>query len=309
MDIFAKFWNQNRLEALSLRHSLNKIKEEQLQGCSEEGLSFAMELIIQSNPGEFWVLASCFLERYAQQEKDIRNFDHIWKGFELLAHWLFICEEKIAKLALDKMSDILKKDEWFQRLLQRIIYEADTSKNRERFWLIWNGMFEVVERMVKSEEKHQKEDSDFSWKGEHEVNYILLEYLLAGHSTWKSNTTQWELVTSENIDFWERCCKAFAFHKATLLGIGYFANHIGFEVAREKVIIWIYEIVNSQDHLWKVELLTNTMYYLENYMKIYCDYHIKEIKTNFNIKKKVLRVLDFMVEKESTIGFILRDEL
>lgn len=309
LDIFAKFWNQNRLEALSLRHSLNKIKEEQLQGCSEEGLSFAMELIIQSNPGEFWVLASCFLERYAQQEKDIRNFDHIWKGFELLAHWLFICEEKIAKLALDKMSDILKKDEWFQRLLQRIIYEADTSKNRERFWLIWNGMFEVVERMVKSEEKHQKEDSDFSWKGEHEVNYILLEYLLAGHSTWKSNTTQWELVTSENIDFWERCCKAFAFHKATLLGIGYFANHIGFEVAREKVIIWIYEIVNSQDHLWKVELLTNTMYYLENYMKIYCDYHIKEIKTNFNIKKKVLRVLDFMVEKESTIGFILRDEL
>lgn len=36
---------------------------------------------------------------------------------------------------------------------------------------------------------------------------------------------------------------------------------------------------------------------------------MKEIKTDFNTKKKVLKVLDFMVEKESAIGFLLRDEL
>ena len=44
-------------------------------------------------------------------------------------------------------------------------------------------------------------------------------------------------------------------------------------------------------------------------MKIYCDYYMKEIKTDFNTKKKVIKVLDFMVEKESSIGFMLRDEL
>lgn len=308
-DIFKNFWNQNRLEILYLRHNLNIIKENELRECNEESISFAMELIIESNHEEFWIFASYFLERYDQQNKNTRNFNYIWKGFELLAHGLFICDEKMVKLALKKITDTLKKDEWFQRLLQHIICEAYVSKDKKRFWLIWNSMFEAVEKMVKSEEKHQKENSYFSWKGEQYVNDILLEYLLAGYNTWERNTKRWELVTGEDIGFWERCYKAFGYHKATLLGIGYFINHIGVEIARREAITWIYEIVNNQKHLWKVELLTNTMYYLENYIKIYCDYYMKEIKTDFNTKKKVLKVLDFMVEKESAIGFLLRDEL
>ena len=44
-------------------------------------------------------------------------------------------------------------------------------------------------------------------------------------------------------------------------------------------------------------------------MKTYCDYYMKEIKIDFNLKKKVFKILDFMVEKESAIGFMIRDEL
>lgn len=309
LDIFEKFWNQNRLEVLNLRYNLNGIKEEQLRVCSMKNISLAMELTIRVNSNVFWGLASCFLEQYAHQEKEISNFNYVWKNFELLAHWLFICDKKTVKEALIKISDTIKKDEWFQRLLHRIICEADMFKNKERFWIIWNALFETVERMVKSEEEHQKENFEFSWKGEHDVNNILLEYLLAGCNTWTKDIKKWELVTNKDIDFWERCCRAFGYHKATLLGVGYFINHIGFEIAREKAITWIYEIISNQEHLWKVELLTNTIYYLENYMKIYCDYYMKEIKTDFNTKKKVIKVLDFMVEKESSIGFMLRDEL
>lgn len=309
LDIFENFWNKNRLEVLNLRYNLNGIKAEQLQICSMKNISYAMDLTVQVNSKVFWSLASCFLEWYAHQEKEVSNFNYVWKNFRLLAHWLFICDEKILKEALIKISDIVKKDEWFQRLLHHIICEADTFKNKERFWIIWNALFEAIERIVKSEEEHQKENFEFSWKGEHDVNNILLEYLLAGCNTWKKDIKNWELVTNEDIVFWEKCCRVFGYHKATLLGIGYFINHIGFEIARAKAVTWIYEIISKQEHLWKVELLTNTIYYLENYMKIYCDYYIKEIKTDFCIKKKVIKVLDFMVEKESAIAFMLRDEL
>lgn len=268
-----------------------------------------MELTVQAGNENFWVLASYFLDQYTNQEKEIKSYEYIWKNFNLLSHWLFICDEKKAIAALKKISDTLKKDEWFQRLLHSIICEADKVKNKKRFWLVWNAVFEAVNKVVKSEEANQKGNFEFTWKGEIDTNNILLEYLLAGCNTWKKDIKQWELVSSEDIDFWERCCKTFSYHKATLLGIGYFINHIGFEVARDKAITWIYEIVNNQEHLWKVELLTNTIYYLESYMKTYCDYYMKEIKIDFNLKKKVFKILDFMVEKESAIGFMIRDEL
>lgn len=309
LDIFERFWNQNRSEALNLMNNLSGIKEEYLHECSMKNISFAMELTVQAGNENFWVLASYFLDQYTNQEKEIKSYEYIWKNFNLLSHWLFICDEKKAIAALKKISDTLKKDEWFQRLLHSIICEADKVKNKKRFWLVWNAVFEAVNKVVKSEEANQKGNFEFTWKGEIDTNNILLEYLLAGCNTWKKDIKQWELVSSEDIDFWERCCKTFSYHKATLLGIGYFINHIGFEVARDKAITWIYEIVNNQEHLWKVELLTNTIYYLESYMKTYCDYYMKEIKIDFNLKKKVFKILDFMVEKESAIGFMIRDEL
>lgn len=309
LDVFESFWNQNKSEALNLINNLSGIKEEQLCVCSLKNISFAMELTVQNDNESFWILASNFLDQYTIQEKEIKNFDYVWKSFELLAHWLFICDEMKAVVVLKKLSDTLKKDEWFQRLLHSIICEADIFKNKKRFWIIWNAMFEPVNKVVKSEEANQKQNFEFSWKGEIDTNNILLEYLLAGYNTWKKDIKQWELVSSEDIGFWERCCKSFGYHKATLLGIGHFINHIGFEVARDRAITWIYEIVNNQGHLWKVELLTNTIYYLENYMKTYCDYNMKGIKTDFNLKKKVFKILDFMVEKESAIAFMLRDEL
>lgn len=44
-------------------------------------------------------------------------------------------------------------------------------------------------------------------------------------------------------------------------------------------------------------------------MEMYCDYHRSDIKRNRTIKGQVEKVLDFLVERGSTIGFMLRDEL
>ena len=109
--------------------------------------------------------------------------------------------------------------------------------------------------------------------------------------------------------FWEKCSKDYGFHKATLYGIGYFINHIGYELFREEAIVWFYDIISNNPHLREVKLLTNTIYYLEQYMEMYCDYHRSDIKRNRTIKGQVEKVLDFLVERGSTIGFMLRDEL
>lgn len=304
VNTFEKFWKQNKSEALNLRHNLKGIKKEQLYNCSMDSIRLAMELTFQSNDKTFGMLASYFLESLAQRE----YIDYEWMTVELIANWLFICDEQMVKIVLRKMMDVIKKNEYFQMLLHCIIYDAYTSKNRKRFWLIWNDIFEDVEEVGKSDKGHQKENFNFTRK-EIYVNNIILEYLLASKYAWETEIKQWELVINDNIDFWGKCCKTLGYHKATLLGIGYFINHMDFEVIKKEAITWIYEIISNHAHLWRVELLTDTIYYLENYMKIYCDYYMKEIKTDFNMRNKVIKILDFMVEKESAIGFMLRDEL
>lgn len=44
-------------------------------------------------------------------------------------------------------------------------------------------------------------------------------------------------------------------------------------------------------------------------MKRYCELHRSEIKRDSFVREKVMKILDFIVEKGSTIGFMIRDEI
>lgn len=308
LELFDALWEQRGGEILGLKTNLQGIKEIELQGCNLESLIYAMELSINSDDC-FQMILIQFLKHYVENENHLEDFEDIWKGWELLAQSLFACSPDIISERMQMVTNSLKCDEWCQRLLQYIIFEADKNKDKNRFWIIWNGLNEKITQLVKAEEEHQKHIYEFSWKGEYELNNIISEYLLAGSKTWREEAKKWELLSFENKIFWEKCSKEYGFHKATLYGIGYFINHIGYELFRDEAIIWIYDIINNNQHLWEVKLLTNTIYYLEKYLETYCDYHKCEIKKNQTIKTQVERVLDFLVEKGSTIGFMLRDEL
>lgn len=308
LELFDALWEQHGSEILGLKANLMGIKEIDLQECNLESLTYAMELSINRDDC-FQIVLNQFLKLYAENENYLGDFEDIWKGWVLLAQSLFVCSQNIISVRMQMVTNSLKCDEWCCRLLQHIIFEADKRKDKNRFWIIWDELNERITQLVKAEEEHQKQISEFSWKGEYELNNIVSEYLLAGAKTWKEDAKTWELISLEDRMFWQKCSREYGFHRATLYGIGYFINHIGYELFRDEAIIWIYDIINNNPHLWEVKLLTNTIYYLEKYMEIYCDYHRSEIKRNQTIKAQVEQVLDFLVEKGSTIGFMLRDEL
>lgn len=308
LESFDALWEQYGDEILGLKTNLQGIKENDLQECNLENLTYAMELAIDSDDC-FQMILNRFLKYYTEYKSQLGDFENIWKGLVLLSQSLFVCGLESINVRMQMVVNCLKCDEWFPRLLQHIIYEADKNKDKNRFWLIWNELDEKITQLVKSGEKHQKQISEFSWKGECELNNIISEYLLAGSKTWKEEAKKWELLSFEDRMFWEKCSKEYGFHKATLYGIGYFINHIGYELFREEAIVWFYDIISNNPHLREVKLLTNTIYYLEQYMEMYCDYHRSDIKRNRTIKGQVEKVLDFLVERGSTIGFMLRDEL
>lgn len=308
LELFDTLWMQYGDEILALKTNLQGIRENDLQECNLENLTYAMELAINYDD-YFQMILNRFLKYYTEYKSQLGDFENIWNGFVFLSQSLFVCSLEIIGERLQMVTNSLKCDEWCPRLLQHIIFEADKNKDKNRFWIIWNALYDRITQFVKLEINHQKQFSEFSCKGEHESNNIVSEFLLADYKTWREEAKKWELLSFEDREFWEKCSKEYGFHKATLYSIGYFINHIGYELFRDEAITWIYDIIKDNPHLWEVKLLTNTIYYLEQYMEVYCDYHRSDIKRNQTIKTQVELVLDFLVEKGSTNGFMLRDEL
>jgi len=74
-------------------------------------------------------------------------------------------------------------------------------------------------------------------------------------------------------------------------------------------ILWISDMLEKNKNLWRAELEEGTIYFLENIVRRYCILNREKIKKNVRLKEKILILLDFLVEKGSTIGFLIREEI
>lgn len=74
-------------------------------------------------------------------------------------------------------------------------------------------------------------------------------------------------------------------------------------------LTWISYILQNNPVLLEVELVTNTAYYIENLARQYIYMNREEIRRNKIAKKEVLVILDFLIEKGSVVGYMLRENI
>ena len=68
-------------------------------------------------------------------------------------------------------------------------------------------------------------------------------------------------------------------------------------------------MLSEHRSLWNVELEDYTIYYLENVTKNYIHINREKIKREARLKRTVLKLLDFLVEKGSVAGYMLRESI
>jgi hypothetical protein len=68
-------------------------------------------------------------------------------------------------------------------------------------------------------------------------------------------------------------------------------------------------MISSNSNLWNEDLEVNTVYLLEKLMKEYIYKNREKIKRNVQLKKEVLVILEFLVEKGSVAGYMLRENI
>lgn len=208
-------------------------------------------------------------------------------------------------ILLEHLMQTVKYDRSFCYFLEYIIIAEDKTPRYAAFWNLWNLLKHYI--FAVCEKKHSG-DTEAELSIEYGLGTVLAEYLLAGN-LWKEGVTSWHSLHEENADFYRLTSSQIGYYGVTLYSVSKVLNSIGFHAFFDDGLEWLSTIVKGNPHLCNVSLPVNTRYYLENYMHRYVRKYLFTFPSNPQRKRMALNVLNFLVEKGSAAGFLLREEI
>lgn len=173
-----------------------------------------------------------------------------------------------------------------------MVSAEDTMYRDEQFWYIWRKMYPFIK------------DLCLNPRGYH-LNDVIISYLLAWR-WWQEGIKSWHSLTIANIEFYSMTSKELSHIPAVLYSVSRVLCTIGSNFKKEG-IEWLYAIVSKNNALVLDDLESNTLFYIERFMRKFIFENKDNIKRDFRLKLKVIEILSFIIEKGSMRGYQLRE--
>jgi len=228
-------------------------------------------------------------------QKGEENIKHIYSlrlnFFRKIAN--FILERKINEIDiyLQPFIDSFDATDETADFLNEIILAEDYNNRYEQFWYIWNKLYPKFIEINKNLHKYH-------------LDTVVNSYLLS--QRWREGATEWHSLKKENLSFYINVTKDIGNNPSVLYSISKVLNSIGSNFLSDG-INWIYTIISENKSLELGDLELNTLFYLENFMRKFIFRYKEKIKHEFELKNKVILVLNFMIERGSVRGYLLRE--
>ena len=229
--------------------------------------------------------------------KDSRDVDYALKHriFKKFAYFILSREKAEIKGYIQPFIEHFTCSSDMADLLSEIISAEDTLKRYDQFWLIWESFYNKVLELCNSMQKI------------HYSKMIIYNYLLAW-PYWKETAKEWHTLKEREKLFFKRVAEEMGHCPAVFYSISKLLNEIGSGFLDDGVS-WISNMLKKNEVLWNVELETNTIYYLEIIIRKYYISNREIIRKNAKSKGNIIGILNFLVEKGSAVGFLLREEI
>ncbi|HWO95639.1 MAG TPA: AVAST type 4 anti-phage nuclease Avs4 [Bacillus sp. (in: firmicutes)] len=180
-------------------------------------------------------------------------------------------------------------------LFQEFIIAEDKLKTYENFWLVWDLFYDKVAELCKGE--------SYGY-----YNQKIIKSYLFAETPWNENVSEWHAFKDNNIRFLSKVAKNMGESPTVLYSIAKLLNGIGQKYLNNG-ISWITKILIEYENIWTKHLEVNTIYHLENLVKSYIYKNREKIRRETKLKQEVLVILDFLVEKGSAAGYMLRENV
>jgi hypothetical protein len=180
-------------------------------------------------------------------------------------------------------------------LFKEFVLAEDVLNTYDNFWLVWNAFKVKIFDICK--------DGDERWY----VDKIVKSYFFAT-VLWKESAKEWCSLKNNNKRFFKEVSEKIGHCPSVLYSISKLLNDIGSNYIDDGVY-WISSILGNNKNLADKELEVNTVYYLENFARKYTFKNREKIKRTKAIKDKLLIILDYLIEKGSVVGYMLRESV
>jgi hypothetical protein len=191
--------------------------------------------------------------------------------------------------------DNFKDFDYTADLFSDFVSVEDEIHQYEEFWIVWQLFYDVVVKMTK--EKWQP----------HNANTIIHNYLLAWQY-WKKDAKKWLSLRDREKTFFKKVAEDMGHHPAVLYSISKLLNEIGSGFVDDG-IAWLSDMLEKNTNLGSEDLEVNTVYYLEIIVRNYVFHNRHAVKTNSILKKRMLIILDFLIEKASATAYLIREDI
>lgn len=214
--------------------------------------------------------------------------------FQRFSNFVLRREVSEIDMFLKPFNDCFSCTEETANFIEQIIWTEDVIKNYEQFWHIWNSLYpKIKELSTNTRNYHLKE--------------IIVNYLLAWR-WWGDGMKEWHSLKNENLSIYSYASKEMGNIPAVLYSVVKVLNSIGTNF-KEDGIEWIHTIVSNQKSLHLDDLESNTLYYLERFLRKFVFINRQKIKEEIKLKNKIIPILDFMIERGSIHGYLLRESI
>jgi len=125
---------------------------------------------------------------------------------------------------------------------------------------------------------------------------------------WKESAREWHSLKDREKLFYKKVSEDMGYFPPVLYSISKVLNDIGSNFL-EDGILWLSDMIDKNKNLISEELEVNTIYYIESIMRKYILTSRQKIRTTLQTKKAVVSIFNFLVERGSATGYLLRENI
>lgn len=216
---------------------------------------------------------------------------HVFKRF---AYFILQREKNEIEIFFKPFFDSVSSTEETESFLSELISAEDNLKNYKQFWHIWDNLYPKIKELCNNPHSFFLKE-------------IVINYLLASHQ-WREDIKEWKSLKNENLLLYNNASKEIGHIPSVLYSICKILNSIGSNFKNEG-IDWIHTIVSNNSSLHLGDLESNTLYYLEMFLRKFIFINRQKIKQEIRLKNKIIPILDFIIERGSIHGYLLRESI
>lgn len=244
----------------------------------------------------FPIFAQGVFEQYPyRDDKDRLDYRLMTRFLHRFAAFVLCADKEMVDIYVEPFVKCFEIGKGAQSLFSHFITAEDGLGEYDKFWKVWHAFYERVKAACTRRHDH------------YETKEVVHNYLLAW-PYWKETVGGWHSLKDREKSFYKKVSEDMGRLPSVLYSISKVLNEIGSNFL-EDGILWLSSMIRHNNNLLGEELEVNTIYYIERVVRRYILEHRQAIRTMLQAREAVVMILNFLVERGSATGYLLRESI